>query len=153
MTDEIVGDEPLDRLVSALRRPVPIVAGLAVRAHARARRRHTARIASSGAVVVLAGLAAAGMFRRTPGTSVTFAITAPAVRSVALVGDFTEWRTDRVALERSASGEWRATVKLRPGRYRFAYVVDRADWRADAHAASALDDFGRPTSVVTVAGN
>ena len=46
-----------------------------------------------------------------------------------------------------------ATVKLRPGRYRFAYLVDHDQWRADANAAHAPDDFGRPTSVVNVAGN
>jgi hypothetical protein len=75
------------------------------------------------------------------------------VRSIALVGDFTDWRSDRVQLKRTGAGLWQATVKLHPGRYRFAYLVDHDQWRADSRAASAPDDFGRPTSVLTVVAN
>ena len=42
-------------------------------------------------------------------------------------------------------------LKLPPGRYRFAYVTDEGDWLRDADAAPALDEFGTPTSVITVA--
>ncbi len=93
------------------------------------------------------------MHRRASATTVTFSIAAPAVKSVALVGDFTDWRSDRVQLERSSTGMWQATVRLAPGRYRFAYLVDNNQWRADSNSAAAPDDFGRPTSIVTVAGN
>jgi hypothetical protein len=51
-------------------------------------------------------------------------------------------------------GEYKRTVTitLPPGRYRFAYETDEGQWLADAHAAPALDEFGTPTSVLTVPG-
>ena len=153
MSDHLTPGDPLARAVAALREPVPVAAGLIQRAAARSRRRRRVRVAASLSGVALVALAGMALGRRRSGTAVTFAITAPAVRSIALVGDFTDWRSDRVQLERTGTDRWQATVKLRPGRYRFAYLVDHEQWRADSRAASAPDDFGRPTSVVTVVGN
>lgn len=153
MTDGLEPGDPLDRMVTLLREPVPIAPGLARRAGERLRRQRKARVTGGMVLLLLIGLFEAAVHRQSSGTSITFAIAAPAVRSIALVGDFTDWRSDRVQLERTRSGLWQATVKLRPGRYRFAYLVDHEQWRADARAASAPDDFGRPTSVVTVVGN
>ena len=43
------------------------------------------------------------------------------------------------------------TVPLRPGRYRYTFIVD-GTWRRDPAAPRALeDDFGQPTSVITIA--
>jgi hypothetical protein len=152
VTDELEPGDSLDRVVNTLRQPVPIQPGLARRAGGRLRRRRTIRAVSGVAVVLLVGLIDV-VLRRPSGTAVTFAITAPSVRSIALVGDFTDWRSDRVQLKRTGAGLWQATVKLHPGRYRFAYLVDHDQWRADSRAASAPDDFGRPTSVLTVVAN
>lgn len=153
MTDGLEPGDALDRAVNTLRQPVPILPGLARRAALRLRRRRTTRVVQGIAVVLLVGLIDVALLRRPSGTSVTFAITAPSVRSIALVGDFTDWRSDRVQLKRTGAGLWQATVKLHPGRYRFAYLVDHDEWRADSRAASAPDDFGRPTSVLTVVAN
>jgi hypothetical protein len=149
MSDELSPDDPLRRAVDALRRPVNVTPGLPERARRRARRRTVARGIRVAMLVVAIGIADF-LLRQHDGTAVTFALTAPAVHSVALVGDFTDWRTDRVELHRATGGEWTATVRLAPGRYRFAYLVNQDEWRADARAANAPDDFGRPTSVVTV---
>lgn len=152
MNDDLVRDEPLAHLVDALREPVPLLPDLGHRARRRARRIRSRRLAAGGGLLTLVAVAVALSQFRTSRTTVTFAITAPAVQSVALVGDFTEWRADRVQLHQDSSGHWQTTLALAPGRYRFAYVVDRAEWRADSSAAAAPDDFGRPTSVLTVAG-
>lgn len=154
MTSEFESGDPLDHAVDALRRPVPLVPGLALRAAGRARRQRRLRAAGGGAValVIVAGAAAALSLRKA-GTKVTFALTAPAVQSVAVVGDFTDWRSDRIEMERTGTTTWQATVRLQPGRYRFAYLVNNEQWRADARAAAAPDDFGRPTSVLNVVGN
>jgi hypothetical protein len=149
MSDELSPDDPLQRAVDALRRPIDVAPGFPERTRRRARRRIVSRGIRVTMLVVAIGIADF-LWRQHDGTAVTFALTAPAVRSVALVGDFTDWRTDRVELHRAAGGEWTATVRLAPGRYRFAYLVNQDEWRADARAASAPDDFGRPTSVVTV---
>ena len=145
-----LGHDALERAVGALRADIPDVAGLDARVAAR-RRRNSRRNAFMGGSGVLAATAAAAIvFTGGNGEQVTFALRAPAVDSVALVGDFNDWRTDKVQLEKAAEGEWRVTVKLPPGRYRFAYVVDGEEWRADDQAAPVIDDFGRPTSVMTV---
>ncbi|HEX3929041.1 MAG TPA: isoamylase early set domain-containing protein [Gemmatimonadales bacterium] len=150
-----MNDEPLpDALrgvVDTLRQPVAVARGLEGRARHRQRRRRLARATGGAALLLTLGIALILGRDRTGERAVTFALDAPHGRSVALVGDFTDWRTDRVHLTHAATGEWHVTLHLPPGRYRFAYLVDNAEWRADSHAAPALDDFGRPTSVLTVA--
>jgi hypothetical protein len=85
--------------------------------------------------------------------SVTFLLLAPQARSVALAGDFNDWDAARVLMRREASGLWTVDVPLTPGRYRYVFVVDGRRFVADPAAPRAAgDDFGTPTSVVTVAG-
>lgn len=147
MIDEL---NDLAGALRALREPVVVAPGLLQRAMAR-RRKHRVHVGGGAAAVILVAMVVIAASGRSAGRTVTFAISAPSVHSVALVGDFTEWRSDRVQLAETSGGIWQATVRLPPGRYRFAYLVDRGEWRADTHAASAPDDFGRPTSVLTVA--
>ena len=153
MNDELPKDPALQAAVDLLRAPVPLVPGLTLRVN-RDRHRVDARtrgirmLVAAAAVLVLT-FAAARLNR--PGAAVTFALDAPAVRSVSLVGDFTDWRSDKVRLNRAADGTWHVTLRLQPGRYRFAYVVNDHDWRPDGRAAAVPDDFGRPTSILTVA--
>ena len=103
-----------------------------------------------------AGVAAATAFAPAVAGSaagVTFVLAAPQARSVALAGDFDGWDPDRLPLRRDASGLWTVDVPLRPGRYQYAFVVDGRRFVADPAAPRAVgDDFGQPTSVVTVAG-
>ena len=149
--DDQLNNARLERAVGALRAAVPDVAGLDSRVAARRRRiARRNRMLGGGGVTALAASLALVVFGRGNGEKVTFEIHAPAVQSVALVGDFTDWRTDKVQLEPAGRDEWKVTVKLPPGRYRFAYVVDGEEWRADDEAAPVIDDFGRPTSVMMV---
>lgn len=84
---------------------------------------------------------------------VTFVLVAPQARTVALAGDFDGWDPARMPLRRAASGLWTVDVPLSPGRYQYAFVVDGRRFVADPAAPRAGgDDFGQPTSVVTVAG-
>ena len=43
-------------------------------------------------------------------------------------------------------------MPLRPGRYRYAFVVNGTSWRPDPNAPAAEDEFGRANSVVTIGG-
>jgi hypothetical protein len=120
------------------------------------------------AVLVLAGGWAAARRSGTPGAArlaaapaaaagapalVTFVFVAPQARSVALAGDFDGWDGARMPMRRGASGLWTLDVPLAPGRYQYAFVVDGRRFVADPAAPPAVgDDFGQPTSVVTVAG-
>jgi hypothetical protein len=83
-----------------------------------------------------------------------FMIVAPSAKQVALVGDFNDWdKAQTPLLKVAANGVWTAEVKLPPGRYAYAFLVDGQRWVADPDAPPAVgDDFGRPSSVVTVRG-
>jgi hypothetical protein len=84
---------------------------------------------------------------------VTFVFVAPQARSVALAGDFDGWDAARLPMRREGSGLWTVDVPLAPGRYQYAFVVDGRRFTADPSAPRATgDDFGTPTSVVTVGG-
>jgi hypothetical protein len=82
-----------------------------------------------------------------------FVLVAPEAASVAVVGDFNDWNFSATPLTRQAGdGVWWATVPLRPGRYRYAFVVNGESWRSDPNEPAAEDEFGRPNSVVTIGG-
>jgi 1,4-alpha-glucan branching enzyme len=150
MNDDLSGNDPLAQMAAALQQPVAVAPGLTERTFRRARRQAKARLigaTTSAAVACLALILILGGDQQDG--RVTFAIDAPTMSGVSLVGDFTEWETDRVQLHR-AGGRWEVTLDLPPGRYRFAYVTDDGQWIADQAAAPAPDDFGRPTSVLTV---
>src|SRR5262245_44333283 len=83
--------------------------------------------------------------------TVEFVLRATADSAVTLVGDFNDWDPRATPLHPSADGLWTVTVPLRPGRYRYTFIVD-GSWHRDPAAPRALeDDFGTPTSVITVA--
>ena len=83
-----------------------------------------------------------------------FVLVAPRAASVALVGDFNDWDPARTPMRTSRDGLWATVVPLAPGRYRYAFLINGREWRADPSAPAALDDeFGAPSSVVTVGGS
>jgi hypothetical protein len=84
--------------------------------------------------------------------SVEFVLRTAADSAVALVGDFNDWDPEATPLRPTADGLWSVVVPLRPGRYRYTFIVDGTRWHRDPSAPRALeDDFGAPTSVITVA--
>ncbi len=83
---------------------------------------------------------------------VQFVFVAPAARKVAVVGSFNDWDTAKTQMVRGPGGVWKAMVPLTAGRYTYSFVVDGARWQADASAPRSVDDdFGAPSSVITVA--
>lgn len=84
--------------------------------------------------------------------SVEFVLRTTADSTVMLVGDFNDWDPRATPLRPGSDSLWSVVVPLRPGRYRYTFVVDGTQWRRDPSAPRALeDDFGTPTSVITVA--
>ncbi|HWC74377.1 MAG TPA: isoamylase early set domain-containing protein [Gemmatimonadales bacterium] len=82
-----------------------------------------------------------------------FVLVAPQAASVSLVGDFNDWDPARTPMHAAHGGVWATVVPLAPGRYRYAFLVNGVEWRADPGAPAARDDeFGAPSSVVTVGG-
>ena len=84
--------------------------------------------------------------------SVEYVLRTAAVSAVALVGDFNDWDPDATPLRPASDSLWSVVVPLAPGRYRYTFIVDGTRWYRDPSAPRALeDDFGTPTSVITVA--
>ncbi len=133
------------------------------------RRRWTIQLSPLGALAVAAGLAAVVLAGRllagrgsalspvaaaTDGARLTqFILVAPEAATVTVVGDFNDWSVSATPLVRvSGDGVWWVTMPLAPGRYRYAFVVNGTLWRPDPEAAANEDEFGRPSSVLTIGG-
>lgn len=151
MTDELHPEDLLAPAVAFLRNGPAVAPGLAERTRRRGRRRAIVRRTAG-----LGGLAAAVAVTAVilgdndpPPGQITFALVAPGSTGVSLVGDFNDWERDRVRLHR-VNGEWQVTLQLPPGRYRYSYLTDEGEWIADPDAPPALDEFGTPTSVITI---
>lgn len=153
----VSSDPLLGEVIDLLRRPVNLgdaaVTGAMDRLRRGSRRSrrqmHVLWVTALAAslVVAVVGLRDLG-HRRQPG--VTFALSAPSAASVSVIGDFNDWNPSAIPLERSQS-QWTVTLQLKPGRYRYSFVVDGKRWQADPATPPAMDEFGTPTSVVTVA--
>lgn len=81
---------------------------------------------------------------------VTFAIPASVwADTIHLVGDFNEWneRSHPLTLDEE---HWKVTLELEEGReYRYRYLFNRAEWRADSNADKYLpNSYGGYDSVV-----
>nr|HNI57469.1 diguanylate cyclase [Elusimicrobiota bacterium] len=71
---------------------------------------------------------------------------------VAVVGDFNNWSNRAHGLVRQGPGaEWELTVPLKPGRYRYKFLLNNTVWTTDGRAdAFESDGFGGQCSVVVV---
>ena len=86
-------------------------------------------------------------------TAVQFVVVAPGARTVSLVGDFNNWDARLTPMRGAPDGRlWTVTIPLSVGRHRYAFLVNGSRWQADPSAPRAQDDFGAPSSVVTVGG-
>ena len=158
----------LERLAEPLRRPVPLSDRVERKVLARIRTGagpmpgpSRGRLWTAAAAAGIAAVFALGVLvgrrtappvagERAPRT-VEFVLRTSADSGVALVGDFNNWDPRATPLHADREGIWTVTVPLHPGRYRYTFLVD-GTWRGDPAAPRSLeDDFGRPTSVITIA--
>jgi 1,4-alpha-glucan branching enzyme len=83
--------------------------------------------------------------------AVEFTCHAPDAQEVLLAGDFTQWDSHAVRLNRDDGGIWRARIKLAPGRHEYKFIVD-GQWRDDPRAGGRVANcFGSTNCVVEVA--
>jgi len=61
---------------------------------------------------------------------VTFSYKAPDALRVMLIGDFTQWQRQPIALNRRENGIWQVRLQLEPGTHAYSFVVDDK-WRDD----------------------
>ncbi len=159
-------DETVERVIQHLRRPLAIDPGLYARvmreiAQAPSQTLRGRRVRPLWPLVAAAAVLAAVLLARpwnrnvaSEADTLQFVLVAPQAASVALVGDFNDWDPARSPMQTAhGGGVWATVVRLAPGRYRYAFLVNGVEWRADPSAPAAKDDeFGTPSSVVTVGG-
>jgi 1,4-alpha-glucan branching enzyme len=61
---------------------------------------------------------------------VIFQWTLTEAKTVAVVGDFNGWDPHAHPLKKGKDGDWKATLRLKPGMYEYIFVVD-GEWRED----------------------
>ncbi|MFW5951059.1 MAG: glycoside hydrolase family 13 [Gemmatimonadota bacterium] len=82
---------------------------------------------------------------------VQFLYVAPGAASVAVAGDFNEWRPDDVHLtDPDGDGIWTGRLALSPGLHKYMFVVD-GEWVTDPLAERYVDDgFGNHNALIDV---
>ncbi len=88
--------------------------------------------------------------------SVAFSVRAPQANCAFLAGSFNDWNPDALPMRKDAAGKWTVSVKLKPGRYEYKFVVD-GEWcsRATDDTDSGSSDcvanaFGTENRVLEV---
>jgi hypothetical protein len=157
-SDEEPRDPLIESVVRELQKPVALDPELEPRIMAELRQPPLPTLGRGwipwAALALAAGLA--GMLlvsydrHRLP--KVEFVLDMPNASSVTLVGDFNNWSPEATPLSRGSQGRWATRLPLAPGRYQFTFIVDGQRWVPDPARPRAPDDFGEPTSVVTVIG-
>jgi 1,4-alpha-glucan branching enzyme len=81
--------------------------------------------------------------------TIEFRLSMPQARTVAVVGTFNNWDTNRTPMQKDGAN-WKATVPLAPGRYEYRFVAD-GQWLSDPNAKESIgNDFGSTNSVLLV---
>jgi len=74
----------------------------------------------------------AGKVKKNPDeASVGFTFYAPDAKDVYLVGEFNNWDIRSLPMKKENEKDWKASIKLSPGRYEYKYFVD-GEWAEDA---------------------
>lgn len=86
------------------------------------------------------------------GVRAKFRLYAPQAHSVALIGDFNGWGSERqLQLRSQGNGIWTVDVPLPVGRYQYAFLIDGNNMVTDPRAEQHVnDDFGRKNAVIMV---
>ena len=157
-----VTDERLGPVIAELRRPVRLDPTLDQRVLSVLRGAEPRSVARRGPAAWAGGLMGAALaagllftvLGREPGAPtrpIELRLSAPASQ-VMVVGDFNDWDPAATPLRPgNEGGTWTVELRLPPGRYRYTFLVDGRRWVPDpAEPRAADDDFGAPTSVLTV---
>jgi 1,4-alpha-glucan branching enzyme len=75
---------------------------------------------------------------------------APGAKEVHVAGTFSDWDPEKHLLIKQSGGWWRLTLKLRPGRYEYRYLVDE-NWENDQRPVVCVPNpYGSWNCVVEV---
>lgn len=81
----------------------------------------------------------------------TFSFLAPEAKNVYIVGDFNNWKADEYSrLERLPDGTWEKRIALKPGTYKYKFIVD-GEWVPDPKNSSTTPNiFGGVDSLLKI---
>jgi hypothetical protein len=83
---------------------------------------------------------------------VQFSLEAPGASSVAVAGDFDDWKGTHGLVDPDGDGVWTGRVPVRPGVHAYMFLVDGSTWLTDPRAERYTDDgFGNRNAVLAVA--
>jgi hypothetical protein len=110
-------------------------------------RRNVTAARQVGAVAERARRAGVQDFRISRGASrqATFEVRVDHAAAVEVIGDFTNWTA--VPMARGASGWWRLTLPVQPGRHEINLRVDRGGWLVPPGLRVVADEFGGTVGV------
>jgi 1,4-alpha-glucan branching enzyme len=79
-----------------------------------------------------------------------FELVAPGARSVSLCGEWSGWEPIPLEVHDSSRGTWSVALPLRPGEWRYSFLVDGQ--RVDDPSAAAFrpDGFGGRNAVISL---
>jgi 1,4-alpha-glucan branching enzyme len=81
---------------------------------------------------------------------VEFELDSPSATEVYVAGEFNEWSPTATLMEKGEDGIWRVTLKIKPGKYEYKFVVD-GTWMEDPNNPDMIPDpYGGNNSVLTV---
>lgn len=84
--------------------------------------------------------------------SAHFALKAPQAQSVYVTGSFNDWSLDENCRMKSNGGLWQLEVPLKPGTYKYQFIVD-GKWQEDPeNTLSERNSFGDINSLIEVKG-
>lgn len=79
-----------------------------------------------------------------------FSLHAPEAGEVLLAGDFCNWQGEKCRMRRTKDGSWKKSLKLKPGRYEYRFVVDGHWWTDPENPDRQQNHYGQDNSVLTV---
>ena len=79
-----------------------------------------------------------------------FSLFAPEAKEVLLTGDFCNWDGESCRMRRFKDGSWRKSLKLKPGRYEYRFVVDGHWWTDPDNPQRQQNPFGQDNSVLEI---
>lgn len=79
-----------------------------------------------------------------------FVLNAPQAKSVYVTGSFNDWTLDESCRMSNSGGVWSLQVNLKPGTYRYQFIVD-GKWQEDpANVSTERNSFGDINSLIEV---
>lgn len=88
--------------------------------------------------------------RRVP-EGILFVLNAPNARNVYLTGEFANWSSEGIRMEKDErAGLWKAVLHLEPGEYEYRFIVDGVWIKDPDNTDSVLNEFGQENSLLIV---